>query len=75
MIPLETKQSRGKLPPPTRITEGGRVSGGVFLEKVSRSRKGNRDILLGTWNKLEGVVGTEWSWLRIGIGGGQLWVR
>jgi len=24
--------------------------GGVFLEKVSRSRKRNRDILLGTWN-------------------------
>jgi hypothetical protein len=24
--------------------------GGVFLEEVSRSRKRNRDILLGTWN-------------------------
>jgi len=44
-----------------------RISGGgVFLEKVSRSRKRNRDILLGTWNvrslyifrKLDGVVGT-----------------
>jgi hypothetical protein len=22
-----------------------------------------------------GVVGTEWSWLRIGTGGGHLWVR
>jgi hypothetical protein len=21
-----------------------------------------------------GVVGTGWSWLRIGTGGGQLWV-
>jgi hypothetical protein len=29
----------------TRISEGG-----VFLKKVSRSRKRNRDILLGTWN-------------------------
>jgi hypothetical protein len=29
---------------PTRISRGG----GVFLEKVSRSRKRNRDILLGT---------------------------
>jgi hypothetical protein len=25
--------------------------------------------------KLEGVVGTGWSWLRIGTGGGHLWVR
>jgi hypothetical protein len=69
----------------------------VFLEEVSRSRKRNRDILLGTWNvrslyragalmaaarelarifrKLEGIVGTGWSWLRIGTGGGHLWVR
>ena len=67
----------------------------MFLEKVSRSRKRNRDILLGTWNvrslgdqevdgriilrwifrKLEEVVGTGWSWLRIGTGGGHLWVR
>ena len=25
--------------------------------------------------KLEGVVGTGWSWLRIGTCGGHLWVR
>ena len=25
--------------------------------------------------KLEGVVGTGWSWLRIGTDGGRLWVR
>ena len=60
-----------------------RISGeGVFLEEVSRSRKRNKDILLGTWNvrslyragalKLEGVVGTGWSWLRIGTDGGHL---
>jgi len=24
---------------------------------------------------LEGVVGTGWSWIRIGTGGGHLWVR
>ena len=30
---------------PTRVS-----GGGVFLEKVSRSYKQNRDILLGTWN-------------------------
>jgi len=27
------------------------------------------------FRKLEGVVGTGWSWLRIGTGGGDLWVR
>ena len=74
MLPLETKQFGGKLLPHSDLR------GGVFLEEVSRSRKRNRDILLGTWNvrsvfKLEGVVGTGWSWLRIGTDGGHLWVR
>jgi len=32
-------------------------------------------ILRWVFRKLEGVVGTGWSWLRIGIGGGHLWVR
>ena len=58
----------------------------MFLEEVPRKRK--RDIVLGTdpdvdgriilrfiFRKWEGVVGTEWSWLRIGTGGGRLWVR
>jgi hypothetical protein len=27
------------------------------------------------FSKLEGVVGTGWSWLRIGTGGGHLWVK
>jgi len=27
------------------------------------------------FRKLEGVVGTGWSWLRIGTGGGLFWVR
>ena len=59
----------------------------MFLEKVSRNRK--RDIVLGNWGdpdvdgriilrwifrKWEGVVGTGLSWLRIGTGGGRLWV-
>ena len=43
MLPLETKQSRGKLLPHSDLR------GGVFLE-VSHSHKRNRDILLGTWN-------------------------
>ena len=32
-------------------------------------------ILRWIFRKLEGVVGTGWSWLRIGTGGGHLWVR
>jgi len=44
MLPLETKQSGGKLLPHLDLL------GRVFLEEVSCSRKRNRDILLGTWN-------------------------
>jgi hypothetical protein len=44
MLPLETKHSGGKLLPHSDLR------GGVFLEEVSRSRKRNWDILLGTWN-------------------------
>ena len=32
-------------------------------------------ILRWIFRKWEGVVGTGWSWLRIEIGGGRLWVR
>jgi hypothetical protein len=31
-----------------------------------------RIILRWIFRKWEGVVGTEWSWLRIGTGGGHL---
>ena len=34
-----------------------------------------RIILRWIFRKCEGVVGTGWSWLRIGTGGGRLWVR
>ena len=34
-----------------------------------------RIILRWIFRKLEGVVGTGWIWLRIGTGGGHLWVR
>jgi hypothetical protein len=43
MLPLETKQSGGKL---LHHSDPGGV--GVFLEEAPRSRK--RDIVLGTWN-------------------------
>ena len=35
----------------------------------------DRIILRWIFRKLEEVVGTGWSWLRIGTGGGHLWVR
>ena len=44
MLPLETKQSEGKILPHSDL------QGGVFLVEVSRSCKRNRDIVLGTWN-------------------------
>ena len=34
-----------------------------------------RIILRWIFRKLEEVVGTGWSWLRIGTVGGHLWVR
>ena len=34
-----------------------------------------RIILRWILRKWEGVVGTGWSWLRLGTGGGHLWVR
>jgi hypothetical protein len=32
-------------------------------------------ILRWIFRKLEGVVGTGWSWFRIGTGGGQFWLQ
>ena len=34
-----------------------------------------RIILRWIFRKWEGVLRTGWSWLRIGTGGGHLWVR
>ena len=34
-----------------------------------------RIILRWIFRKFDGVVETRWSWLRIGRGGGHLWVR
>ena len=44
MLPLEIKQSGGKLLPHSDLR------GGVFLEEAPRSRQRKRDIVLGTWN-------------------------
>ena len=47
--------------------EGKRPLGDQFVD--------GRIILRWIFRKLEGVVGTGWSWFRIGTGGGHLWVR
>jgi len=56
----------------------------VYLFCVSSLRErghwGDQDvdgkiILRWIFRKLEGVMKTGWSWLRIGTGGGHLWVR
>jgi hypothetical protein len=65
MLPLETKQSGGKLLPHSDLR-----GEGVFLEEVSRSRKRNRDILLGNWNvrslyEVEGWRGGRGDWMEL----------
>jgi hypothetical protein len=44
---------------------------------LGRPRRRWEDNILLRWifRKLKGFVGTGWSWLRIGTGGGHLWVR
>ena len=44
MLPLETKQSGGKLLPHSDLR------GRVFLEEAPRSKQRKRDIVLGSWN-------------------------
>ena len=64
------------------VGSGGR--GGVCRVLVGNLRKRDhledsgvdgRIILRWIFRKLEWVGGTGWSWLRIGTGGGHLWVR
>jgi len=59
----------------------GEVCTGFWLGNLrERGHWGDPDvdgmiILRWIFRKWEGVVGTGWSWLRIGTGGGRLWVR
>jgi hypothetical protein len=41
-------------------------------ESFNAMNVGSRIILRWIFRKVEGVVGTGWSWLRIGTGGGHL---
>jgi hypothetical protein len=57
-------------------------SSGFFLVKSETLSHGGHNSfsrgacdLDGRITLREGVVGTGWKWLRIGTGGGRLWVR
>ena len=41
---------------------------------LGRSRRRWEDNIKMDLREVGGVVGTGWSWLRIGTGGGRLWV-
>jgi hypothetical protein len=45
-----------------------------FMDHFTSIGYSNINILILRWifRKLDGVVGTGWSWLRIGTGGGHL---
>ena len=42
---------------------------------LGRPRRRWKVILRWIFRKLEGLMGTRWSWFRRGTGGGHLWVR
>jgi hypothetical protein len=52
----------------------GKPEGKKPLRRLRRRWEDNIKIgSSGSWGG--GIVGTGWSWLRIGTGGGHLWVR
>ena len=60
-----------------RMEEGRGVQKVLMGEPEGKNHWGYQDVdgrILLKWifRKWEGVVGTGWSWLRIGIGGGRL---
>ena len=63
-----------------RMEEGRGVHKVLVGKPDGKNHWGDQDVdgrILLRWilRKWEGVVGTGWSWLRIGTGGGRLWVR
>ena len=63
------------------VARMGEVCSGCWWGSLrERGHWGDQDIdrkiiLRWIFRKLEGVVATGWRWLRIGTGGGLLWVR
>jgi hypothetical protein len=56
------------------------MGGGKIVHRMLVGHWGDQDvnrkiILRWIFEKMEGVVETGWSWLRIGIGVRHLWVR
>jgi hypothetical protein len=45
------------------------------MRPLGRPRRRWEDNIKMDFRKLEEVVRTGWSWLKIGTGGGHLWVR
>jgi hypothetical protein len=45
------------------------------ISPLGRPRCRWEDNIKWIFRKLEGIVGIEWRWLRIGTGGGHKWVR
>ena len=63
-----------------RVGEGRVCTGFWWGNLRERDHLGDPDvdgrvILRWIFRKREAVVGSGWSWLRIGTGGGRLWVR
>jgi len=63
-----------------RIREARGVNKVLVGKPEGKRQLGDQDvhgriILRWIYRNLEGVVGTGWSWLRIGTDGGHLWVR
>ena len=63
-----------------RMGKGGGVHRVLVGKPEGKNRWGDPDIdgriiLRWIFRKWEGVVGTGWSWLRVGTGDGRLWVR
>jgi hypothetical protein len=51
------------------------ISGDVVLKPLGTPRRRWENNIEMDLQEVGGVVGTRWSWLRIGTGGGHLWVR
>jgi hypothetical protein len=78
MLPLETKQSGGKLLSHSDLGGEGGVSKGSITQQVTEKRPLGRprhrweDNIKLDLQEVGGVVETGWSWHRIGRGGGHL---